>query len=508
MGSENEVTQRHSDSPRATRIRRWLRIAGAILAVWGLTGSLLFLVLDIAPGEAHAYAAVNLIPSVTVLVLGILLLALGRLRRGAGQRESLERAMSAEVGASLAGTVILGTAAITFLMTTVGTGASRLYEFTESNVFCGESCHSVMEPEWVAFQDGPHSRLDCVECHIGPNVDSNVAYKFNGLRQMLAVATGNVERPISTPVHNLRPAREICEHCHWSGRFIDYRESTHAYFLADEENTRVNVRLLTKVGGGSRGLTEGSGIHYHMNVASRVDYVARDPQRQQIPWVRVTHADGSVTEYQDGDDPLEDAERDALGVRTMDCLDCHNRPAHRFEAPVVTVNAALASGAISRNLPFIKAQSVAALDAGYATRAEAFAGIGDRLTAYYEDEYPELAEERRGELDGSIEAIRAIYGRHFFPEMKANWLAHPDNVGHRDSPGCFRCHNDRMESAEGTPIATACNSCHVILAQGEDVVKIETDGAVGMTFYHPNDDYFDEYTECTDCHSGGADLYE
>jgi len=509
----DEADRPGSPAPRPSLLRNRLSIIGLVPAVWGLTGFALFFLLDLAPGETRAYSAVNLIPSLAVVALGVLLIALGVLRearrRRSGRGPSLERTLRVELGAAFFASLGAATALVTLLMTTVGTTAANLYEITESNTFCGETCHSVMEPEWVAFQEGAHSRLDCVECHIGPKAPSRIAYKLNGLRQVALVATGGYERPIPTPVKSLRPAREICEHCHWSGRFIDYRESTRTHFLADEETTPFKVRMLTKVGGSTNGIGEGAGIHYHMVSTRKVEYVARDPQRQKIPWVRVTLEDGRVTEYVDSDDPLDEAERAQLELRTMDCLDCHNRPAHRFESPARAVDAAIAAGAISRKLPFVKARSVTALDGSYATGEEALAGIAVSLTEFYEDEHPDVLEEHRGDLEKSIEAVRKIYRRNFFPEMKASWRAHPDNAGHLESPGCFRCHNDRMESEEGEQIKTDCNTCHLILAQGENVRSISTDGTNGNRFFHPDDDdYLDEYTDCTDCHTGGADLYE
>jgi hypothetical protein len=366
-----------------------------------------------------------------------------------------------------------------------------------------------MHPEWSTFQHSPHARLKCVDCHVGPEPESYVSVKLSGLRRLAAVATGSFERPIATPIRNMRPAREVCEQCHWSRRFIDYQEQTRAYFLSDEENTPLKVRMLMKIGGGENGFVGGVGIHYHMVVAARVEYMARGRQRQEIPWVRVTTKMGEVREYEDTDDPLSDSEKETLEVRTMDCLDCHNRPAHHFQAPVDAVNAALAAGVISRDLPFIKLEAVKALDAGYATQAAALAGISDRLGQFYSEEHAEVIEDKFADLEQAIATVQTIYLRTIFPEMKAQWSAYPDNIGHRDSPGCFRCHNDRMESAEGDAMVLECSTCHVILAQGADVQDVRTSFDRGEPFFHPgDDDYLEEYTECVDCHSGGADLYE
>jgi hypothetical protein len=253
---------------------------------------------------------------------------------------------------------------------------------------------------------------------------------------------------------------------------------------------------------------KGAGIHYHMLVANRVEFIARDPQRQDIAWVRVTDENGEIREYSNEDDPLSDAEREAFEVHTLDCLDCHSRPAHRFPSPVESVNAALSTGRISAEIPYIKAAAVMALDADDDTTAEALGSLRRRLRDYYAEEYPDELEEYSDELDETVHELQRIYQSTIFPEMKADWFAHPDNLGHRDSPGCFRCHNDAMLDEDGEAIFSDCTRCHTILTQGGEIVeaiKFEK----GRAFVHPEDwETIEEFTLCTDCHTGGAELYE
>jgi hypothetical protein len=193
----------------------------------------------------------------------------------------------------------------------------------------------------------------------------------------------------------------------------------------------------------------------------------------------------------------------------MDCLDCHSRPAHRFRSPVNAVNGGLRAGTLSAELPGIKVLAVRALDGGYATTEEAMNGIAETLRGHYEENRPELLDDPDGEVQAAIEVLQAIYRSTIFPEMQASWASHPSNIGHRDSLGCFRCHNDDMESADGEAIVTDCTSCHVILAQGNDVVVAQANFEDGRAFAHPEDgDFFEEFTYCTDCHTGGIDLYE
>ena len=221
-----------------------------------------------------------------------------------------------------------------------------------------------------------------------------------------------------------------------------YKELSRAYFLSDEENTLHQLRMLVKIGGEKTTFMRGSGIHYHMLIASEIEYIATDERREEIAWVRMTRGDGSVTEFERSGDPLSDEEKATLEVRTMDCMDCHNRPSHQFPVPMERVNDALGEGSISLELPSIKAQAIVALDGGYATTEEAMTGIANSMREFYRRNYPEILAKKPYALKSSIQKVQGIYRETIFPEMKADWSAYPDNIGHRDSPGCFRCHNE------------------------------------------------------------------
>jgi hypothetical protein len=395
----------------------------------------------------------------------------------------------------------------------LGFGSYQSYQATESPQFCGQLCHSVMHPEWTTYQTSSHARVACVECHIGAGADWFVKSKITGLRQVWAVTVNSFSRPIPTPIHNLRPARETCEECHWPQKFIGYKELVRAYYLGDEQNTPTRLRMLVKIGGeemGFRGgIMQGSGIHYHMLIAAKVEYIARDSRRQDIAWVRVTRSDGSVTEFDDSSQPLTEAEKAKLETRTMDCMDCHNRPSHQFLAPMTSVNRALDLGAIPKSLPYIKVQAVTALSAGYETTEQAMVEIANHLRNYYRESYPEILERRADDVTQAIRTTQAIYRGSIFPEMKADWSAYPNDIGHHYSQGCFRCHNDSMESREGETIFSTCNKCHMILAQGASIDDVNVDFDKGLLFVHPEDgSTIEEYMECVDCHSGGGQVYE
>ena len=174
-----------------------------------------------------------------------------------------------------------------FLMFTA-LGSYRTYEFTESVQFCGQTCHAVMKPEYTAYQNSSHARVACVQCHIGPGATWFVKSKLSGSYQVYATLFHKYPRPIPTPVQNLRPAQETCEQCHWPQKFYGAVEKVRTHFMSDEKNSPWTVEMLLKVGGGDPTHGPVGGIHWHMNVANKVEYIATDEARQIIPWVRIT----------------------------------------------------------------------------------------------------------------------------------------------------------------------------------------------------------------------------
>lgn len=224
-------------------------------------------------------------------------------------------------------------------------GSYKAYEYTDSVEFCGTTCHTVMEPEHVAHGNSPHARVGCVKCHIGPGAEWFVRSKLSGMYQVYATLFDKYPRPIHTPIRNLRPSREICEQCHWPEHFYSDNFVVNEYFNSDEDNSWWQLDMLLKIGGGadeSRGIA--AGVHYHMYIANKVEYVALDERRQVIPWVRAEDADGNVTVFRSTEVDFDEAGLDTMEVRTMDCIDCHNRPAHRYDPPPRLVNQAMARG--------------------------------------------------------------------------------------------------------------------------------------------------------------------
>jgi nitrate/TMAO reductase-like tetraheme cytochrome c subunit len=496
-------------------VLNWMSLVGVLFIAVGFGTGLLTILLDITSLQAKAYTGILYLLYLLIILIGMIVIPIGMLRERRRRRPGVAPSLTADLVIDFrksshrtAVLVIMAAGAVVALAVTVGSYQS--YQATESNVFCGQLCHNVMHPEATAYEYSSHARVKCVECHIGSGAGWYVRSKISGIRQIYAVTFNTFSRPIPTPIHDLRPARETCEQCHWPKKFIGFREVVRSYFLGNEESTPFRMRLLMKIGGEENSLMKGAGIHYHMLLANKVEYIARDADRQKIAWVRIQNEAGKVTEYQDSDEPLTDAERAKLEVRRMDCMDCHNRPSHKFPTPMHIVNQALEVGAIPRDLPFAKLESVRALDEDYASTADAMDGIREHMTEYYEENYPDVLKKKGKEVAQAVEELQKIYQRSVFPDMKSSWKAYPDNIGHRDFPGCFRCHNERLQSTDGQTIFTDCTKCHLIIAEGNNVDRVNVNLTKGLPFKHPGDDFdpLTDYTDCTECHDGGKEVYE
>lgn len=337
------------------------------------------------------------------------------------------------------------------------------FVFTESVTFCGKLCHEVMEPEHTAYLASPHARVPCVDCHVGSGASWYVKSKLSGVRQVLAVLADSYERPIPVPIKDLRPARETCEECHWPEKFFGAQLVQNPHFRFDEKNSAEQINLLVKTGGGREG-GRSAGIHWHMILANEVTYVATDPQLQEIPWFMVRRSDGTTSEYRSLDVRIEPAALDAATKHVVDCIDCHNRPSHRYPPPGMSVDRAMAGGLIDPALPWVKKVAVEALTREYPDREAAHEGI----RALFETQYSkEQADPRLGPLvRKATQEVVAIYDRISFPEMKVNWSTYPSNIGHRDWPGCFRCHDGRHVREDGHVLSRDCTICHTMPLKG------------------------------------------
>jgi len=361
-----------------------------------------------------------------------------------------------------------------FNVSILGTASYRGVEYMDSVQFCGQTCHTVMAPEFSAYQDSPHSRVACVECHIGPGAPWFVRSKLSGARQVLAVTFKTYSTPIPSPVRELRPARETCEQCHWPQKFHGDKFLVRTKYSDDEANTPLTTVLVLKVGGRT---WEGSvGIHgRHLDTVERISYVAIDGRRQVIPVVNYLDDDGKAVQFV-SEDVKATPEQLAKGEhRQMDCMDCHNRPTHAFQMPERAVDQAMAEGRISLQLPYIKKKAVEALRAEYADREAARQQIAAALTDFYRSSYPDTYKDHRALVEAAVTQVQAIYLRNIFPQMKVTWGTYPNNIGHEDFLGCFRCHDGSHTSKDGRTITQDCFACHTILAMEESNPQVLSD---------------------------------
>ncbi|MBZ5684181.1 MAG: NapC/NirT family cytochrome c [Acidobacteriia bacterium] len=393
---------------------------------------------------------------------------------------------------------------ITFLLVFVvvsAAGSYKAYEFTESTSFCGQLCHTVMIPEYTAYQLSPHARVACAECHVGAGATWFVKSKLSGSRQVFATIFNTYPRPIPSPVRNLRPAQETCEQCHWPKKFYGGQLKVFSHFGSDEKNTLRQIRMLIKTGGGDPATGAPEGIHWHMNIGNKIDYVAADDKRQVIPYIHVEDLQGRVTEYYAKDSSLSKDQIAKSPRHHMDCVDCHNRPTHIYVPPDQSVDQALLARRIDTSLPFIKQEAVTVLAATYKTNDEALRAIASGLQGFYETKYPDVAKSRQLEIRNAVTEIQQIYSRTTFPDMKLNWQTHPNNLGHYYYPGCFRCHDGQHVSADGRAISKDCNQCHSVMSETEGTA---TATAPAPAFQHPVDIGDLTQVSCADCHTGGT----
>jgi nitrate/TMAO reductase-like tetraheme cytochrome c subunit len=457
-----------------------ITLTGAVITTSTALTTIAFWFYDFfLPGPPHPYIGLLLfliLPG--IFVLGLLLIPIGIWLRRRRLRESgtLPKIYPA---IDLALPVVRRTSEWVIFATVlnvliIGTASYRGVEYMDSASFCGTTCHTVMAPEYSTYQNSPHSRVECVECHIGPGAGWFVRSKLSGLRQVFAVTFHTYSQPIPSPVKYLRPARETCEQCHWPQRFTGDKFVVRTTYKDDEKNTPQTTVMLLKVGG--RTWQGSAGIHgRHLDEGSRIRYVSIDDQRQVIPVVYYTDDKGKTIEFVSSDIQATKQQLEAGEHRSMDCVDCHNRPTHAFELPENAVNKQMAAGFISPELPFIRKKSVELLKADYPDRDAAHQRIVDGVKSYYHASYPAVYDSRRALVEQSAENVANIYLRNIFPEMKMTWGVHPNNLGHNDFPGCFRCHDGSHVSADGQVISNDCSACHNLLAVEEQNPKILTD---------------------------------
>lgn len=422
-------------------------------------------------GGAWAGPYVGLFASVVVpamFVLGLLMVPAGLFvyRRRLHERV----AALADRPMYLARAVVVLTAVNFAAVGTVGYGS---VSYMGSVQFCGKACHAVMEPEYEAFLRSPHQRVECVACHVAPGAEGFVASKLNGTKQLLGVLFDDYRRPIPTPVHNLVPAGQTCEQCHWPEKYLGTKLKVKPHFRDDEQVSAYTNVLLMRTGG-TRPDGASVGIHWHVHPDAVVEYVAADPQRMQIPWLRVVRTDGTTEVFTAPGVPAEP--RPAGELRRMDCNDCHNRSGHAFELPGEALDVAFANGLLPRDLRFLRQRAMAALEATW-TRDNAADGIRQQLQAAYAADGG-IDAGNRERIEAAAATIAGIWLRNNWPERKLGWNSYPDLATHA---GCFRCHDGQHRTAagravfgptlmpDGVPVRDgSCDRCHVVLSENEE----------------------------------------
>jgi len=490
------------------RLRMLLRnpvsLAGIALVLVSIANIFLFVLIDAIATKPSPYIGIlAYMVSPGFLVLGLLMILVGVLieRRKKVAPTDFYPVVDLNDRKQRSAVISFVTFLVVFV-TVSAAGSYKAYEFTDSVQFCGQLCHTVMNPEFTAYQLSPHARVACVDCHVGSGATWYVKSKLSGARQVYAATFKTFPRPIPTPVHNLRPAQDTCEQCHWPKKFYGGQLKVFTHYSNDEKNTMRQVRMLIKTGGGDPATGAPEGIHWHMNISNKIEYVAADDKRQTIPYVHVEDQQGRVTEYYAKDSTVSKDQIAKSQRHHMDCVDCHNRPTHIYVPPDQAVDQSLLARRIDSSLPFIKQEAVTVLTASYETTDAAKQAIASGLQDFYEQKYPGIVKAKQLEIRNAVSEVQQIFARTTFPEMKLNWQTHPNNLGHYYYSGCFRCHDGQHVSADGRVISKDCNQCHTLMS--------ETDGtstaaaAAPVSFQHPVDIGDLTQVNCSDCHTGGV----
>jgi len=452
----------------------WICAVGSVLVFTSGVLLVLFLLLFVYNQalQRHTNAYVDLIAFLVLpsfVIMGVILLLIGN----AVHRSRVAQGETVTSTPQLGGEALLRKSALVAGLTFVfivgfGTFSYEAYHFTDSNKFCSTVCHEVMSPEATVYAISPHSKVACVKCHIGPGASWFVKAKLSGLRQVVAVIRNSYHRPIAVPVENLRPARETCEVCHMPDKFHGSRLVVRRHFEPDRDNSETYTANVVYIGGPDDSGPGSSGVHWHVDPANLVRYRHTDKKRQDIVEVIQETPEGEVRYLKGG---AEDGGTEGEW-RTMDCLDCHNRPTHIYEEPEAAVDKVMAAGKLDPGIPWLRRESVRALREVVPGDHTADA-LAAHLRGVYQAEHPEDLDALEGGLDQAAAELAAILERNVWPAMNITWGTYPTNLSHFDgldefgTGGCFRCHNDELEAADGRYIEQDCEKCHNLLAYRE-----------------------------------------
>jgi hypothetical protein len=495
-------------SERNTKaIYNWLSLTGFIITANSLILILILNLYSVFSAQANVYLDLYIYIILPVfLVMGLILIPLGvilsiRKRKKASGNKELWPVIDLNKRPDRA-TVVKIFLITTILLAASAMGSIRGFEYSESNEFCGKLCHEVEEPEYVTYQHSSHARVTCVECHVGKGADWFVKSKISGIYQVYSTLFKKYPRPVATPITRMRPERETCERCHWPEKFYSRKLRIQRSYLADSGNTEWNLSLLMKIGPEFKAMGNSEGIHWHINKNFRIEYISNSRNRENIPWVKLTNLKtGEVKTFMDTDNPLDKRALDTLEVRTMDCMDCHNRASHLFKSAPDYVDNGFVSGLLPKDIPYFKRAAMEALKNPFYDTTKAKNNISEIILKYYKDKHPEAMKKDEQRIRKAIATLQEEYKLNAFPYMRADASQYPNHIGHLESEGCFRCHSDRHKTAKGETISRNCEICHTIIAQGPTGAIANAYLNSTLEFAHPvniGDKWKTKF--CSECH--------
>jgi hypothetical protein len=468
----------------------WVTLFGSVVTTLAAVTILAAVAIDLTSSALNPYTAtVFFLIMPGVFAVGLALIPLGLLweRRRRGARaperavevgepmpldERLARAVQNPVVRHRVAFVLLATVLNVFIFAIV---TQKAVSFMDTPKFCGNVCHRVMQPEYDAHERSAHRQVACVSCHIGEGASGFVEAKTSGLRRVMAVMTGHYHRPIQAPPAGLPPARETCEGCHQPSRFVGNQIDIRMHFKDDEANTPQGTSMVMHVGGTDPSTGEDAGIHFHASRRYQIRYEVLDPKREIIGRIQKLDRGKVVAEYLPVKDPKASpaAPAKVLETRTMDCIDCHNRPTHVFdESAASAIDKAFGEGLLDPKVPWLKKTSLAALGAVSPARDTAEAELRGALAAAYDREHP-AQKPAAPALDAAARGLATVYRHNVYPDMKLTFGTYRSNIGHggpdpgKSKAGCFRCHSGDHATADGKELSSKCESCHEVTAKDE-----------------------------------------
>jgi hypothetical protein len=356
----------------------------------------------------------------------------------------------------LGGVVMIALAGMAVALVTAG--GIVAWEYSNSNAFCTNMCHAVHPEEPVAHAASPHARVNCVECHMGRvSTLELMAIKPTHAHELWGMIVGYKRPTVSA---SMRPARDSCEACHWPQARHSDTVRTRARYEDDAKSRETHTTLRLHTGTGEVRASGTRGIHWHID--RPVYYIATDPQKQKIPWVQATSLEGKTYTWFDPTSGTTPKDLEKYEKRQMDCIDCHNAAGHPFPNPEDLVDEALHSERISRSLPAVKSRSLAIIEKakGLTGKEKERAAKIDQILAAHAAK--DLKPDQQKREQAFQAEMKKILLRTSFSTEGITWKTFPTNTGHKDFPGCFRCHDGKHLDESGQAIRLQCTLCHAL----------------------------------------------